>query len=85
MTDVVQRAREALNGLGTTSSVADIERYAEWLRDGGPRDLLAEVDRLRAVVGRALAEVVDYERRCGMTPLAAWVKVALRHAEADRG
>lgn len=48
MSDVVQRAREVLDGIASKPNLAATERYAEWLRDGGPGQLLAEVERARS-------------------------------------
>lgn len=50
--DVAAYARLVLDPLGPDCSLADTERYAEWLQEGGPRDLLQEVEHLQNVVQR---------------------------------
>ncbi|QLF83869.1 hypothetical protein SEA_MOOSEHEAD_61 [Gordonia phage Moosehead] len=40
-------ARQILDALADDPSLYNIERYRKWLGDGGPRTLLAELDRLQ--------------------------------------
>jgi ABC-type transporter Mla subunit MlaD len=58
MSTVVERAKKALEGLGKSSSLEAVERYTDWLHDGGPKELLAEIERVKAAA-KTLGKIID--------------------------
>jgi hypothetical protein len=88
MSEIIDRAKAALNELGAKSGLEAIERYREWLRVGGPKDLLAEAIATQRLLDDLTAsdigEVTAHRDELWTERNALLQKNAALHAEVAR-